>query len=231
MKVMSIIGSPRGMKGYTATVVQGIMKGAENAGAEIQIYSLSDLSVQSCRGCEICSKTGQCVIDDDYQTIKGDMLESDGLVLASPNYMHGVSSQMKAFIDRSYSLCHCQALKGKYSAAVITSGGPVLEWPQKYLTHVQEMMGCWIVGSMSAVQMQLDDKDERKQIMQSAANLGSRIVKAISGRKIFSDQEEERREFFEGMGRVVELLKDKWPYEFEYWQTHWGRGESSKVAS
>ncbi|MCP4714592.1 MAG: flavodoxin family protein [Deltaproteobacteria bacterium] len=225
MNVTSILSSPRGLKGYTATVLKGILEGVQRAGAETSMFSLSELSVQPCRGCETCSRTGQCVINDDYQSIREAILEADGFILASPNYMHGVTSQMKAFIDRSYSLCHCQALKGKYSAAVITSGGPFMEWPEQYLTHVLEMMGCWVVGSLPVAQLQLDDTAERKHVLRSAANLGRQTVEAIRSRKVFPDQAEDRRTFFEGMRLVVELHKDKWPYEFDYWQTRWGSGK------
>ena len=122
MKIISIIGSPHGMKGTTAQVANYILEGAENAGAETAIFSLSDLSVKPCKGCEVCGKTGTCVIDDDYKIIKHAMIEADGIILASPNYVGNVSTQLKAFIDRSNNQIHCQIMKGSYVAAVVTPG-------------------------------------------------------------------------------------------------------------
>ena len=153
------------------------------------------------------------------------MLEADGIILASPNYMHSISAQMKAFLDRSYSLCHCQMLKGKYGAAVVASGGPGFEMAEQYLMRVLGMLGCWTVGSVCAAQPQLDCEDERIRIMQEAADIGSRMAKAISSKEAFPDQESERQEFFEGIKMVVELHKEDWPFEYEYWESHWGLEE------
>ena len=61
MKVISIIGSPKGMKGNTGLLLNPMLEAAKNAGAEIEIYSLGDLSVLPCNGCqEACHTTGIC---------------------------------------------------------------------------------------------------------------------------------------------------------------------------
>jgi len=222
MKVISVIGSPHGMQGAAGSIVNCMTKAAQDAGAVTEIISLADSLVQPCRGCRVCAKTGQCVIDDDYGNIKKALLEADGIVLASPNYMHNVSAQMKAFLDRSFSLCHCQMLKGKYGAAVVTSGGPVLEMVEHYLMHVLSMCGCWTVGSICAAEPQLDDEDERTQIMQKAADLGNRVVKSIGNKEVFPDQQQQLQQFFEAAKMVVEFFKEEWPFEHEYWKSHWG---------
>jgi len=226
MKIISIIGSPHGTKGTTGPVVNGVMEAAKNAGAQTEIISLADNSVQPCRGCQVCSKTGQCVIEDDFSNIKKALLEADGIILASPNYMHNVSGQMKAFLDRCFGMCHCQMLKGKYGAVVVSSGGPVFEMVEDYLMHVLKIFGCWTVGNVCAVELQLTDEDERTKIMQEAYNLGTRIVKAIKGKETFPEQEQELDMFFEGMKMVVEMYKEDWPFEYEYWKSHWGVEES-----
>jgi multimeric flavodoxin WrbA len=50
MKLIAGTGSPNGMQGYTGPVVKSIMEEARNAGAETEIFSLSDSSVQPCQG-------------------------------------------------------------------------------------------------------------------------------------------------------------------------------------
>jgi len=222
MKVISIIGSPHGIKGIAGSIVNCMMKAAKDAAAITEIISLADSLVQPCKGCRVCAKTGQCTIDDDYANIKKALLEADGIVLASPNYMHNVSAQMKAFLDRSFSLCHCQMLKGKYGVAVVTSGGPVLEMVEQYLMHVLSMFGCWKVGSICAAELQLKNEDERMQIMQKAADLGKRVVKSIRNKEIFPDQQQELLQFFESAKMVVEFFKEEWTFEYDYWKSHWG---------
>ena len=222
MKIIAIIGSPHGMKGNTAPIVNEILKSAQNVGAQTEIFLLSELLVNPCRGCEVCCKTGKCVIDDDFIKIRNAMLDADGIILASPNHMYNVSAQMKALLDRCYSTCHCQTLKGKYSAVVVTSGGPDAGVGEEYLLYVLGKLGLWTVGSICAVIGQLADEEERSKIMESAVSLGRRMVKAIKKKETFEDQENERNEFFEMVRAMITMQKDIWPYEYEYWKSHWG---------
>jgi hypothetical protein len=57
--------------------------------------------------------------------------------------------------------------------------------------------------------------------MESAANLGSRIVKAIRNKEVFPDQAAERSEFFEMLKCVAAMQKEVWPFVYEYWNSHW----------
>ena len=222
MKVISIIGSPHGMNGSTGPVVKNLLEAAQKAGAETEAFSLADLSIQPCKGCEVCSKTGTCVIDDDFDVIKNAMIEADGVIFASPNYMYNVSGQMKILFDRCNSLCQCQMMVGKYGATVMTSGGPYTGVGEEYLLLILGRMGFWKAGSIYAIQAQLTDEDERAKIMESAANLGNRVVKAIRSKEIFPDQEAERNEFFETLKCVATMQKEVWPFAYEYMNSRWG---------
>jgi len=222
MKVIAINGSPHGRKGTTSKVVNSILEGVENDGAETVSFFLSDLTVKPCKGCEVCAKTGTCVIDDDYSMIKQAVIEADGIILASPNYVGNVCAQLKAFIDRSQNLIHCQMMKGTYGAAVVTSGGIYGERVEEYLRFVLSLLGCWTIGSLSIYIPQLDDEDEGAQIRQSATDIGSRMVKAISSKEKFPDQEADLEEKFEMFKGFVQMFEDRWPFKYEYWKTHRG---------
>jgi len=93
---------------------------------------------------------------------------------------------------------------------------------EDYLMHVLDIFGCWRVGTICAVELQLMDEDERVKIKQEAYNLGDRMVKAIKDKEIFPEQEQALQMFFEGMAMVVEMKKEEWPFEYEYWKSHWG---------
>lgn len=103
MKVLGIIGSRR-KKGNTFQLVNSVLKGAENQGAETQLIFLGDYNIAPCIGCEGCKDSFRCVINDDMQKIYPLLDEADGIVLGSPTYWYNVTSDMKAFIDRCYSL-------------------------------------------------------------------------------------------------------------------------------
>ncbi len=103
IKVLGIAGSPR-RNGNTDVLLQRVMAGAAEQGAEIKTVVLSELDIAPCRHCDGCLKTGKCVVNDDMQWLHIDLREADRIVLASPIFFMGLTAQTKAMIDR------CQAL-------------------------------------------------------------------------------------------------------------------------
>lgn len=222
MKLISILGSPRGIKGYTGSLVKYVLEAAQNAGAETELFSLADLSVHPCKGClEVCHTKGACHQKDDFEIIENAMIEADGIIYASPNYNLTVSAQMKALIDRGNLLLHCQKLRGKYVAMVVTSGGSDPEDVENYFKSILKLYGFWIVGSIGAVEAQFEDAEEKAKLMESATALGNRMVNAVKTQQTFPEQEDDRNQSFEIMKYMVMMLKDRWPVAWDYWNTHW----------
>ena len=123
MKIVSIIGSPRGTKGNTAALVKILLEGAKSQGATTKIIYIRGREVRPCKACDICHRDGVCPQKDGFNSIKEKILKADGIVLASPNYIINISAQLKAFLDRCCGLVHCQSFENKYGASVVTSGG------------------------------------------------------------------------------------------------------------
>jgi multimeric flavodoxin WrbA len=229
MKVISILGSPRGIKGYTGSLLKPVLEAAQNAGAETELFSLGDLLVKPCKGClEICHTKGKCHQKDDFEKIKNAMIEADGIIYASPNYNLTVSAQMKALIDRCGLMLHCQQLTGKYVAMVVTSGGSDPEDVVNYFRSIIKLYGFWIVGSIEAVEAQFEDAEEKAKLMESATALGNRMVNAIKNQEIFPEQEDDRNQSFEIMKYMVMMLKERWPVAWDYWNTHWEMEEENE---
>ena len=103
MKVLGIMGSPR-IKGKTDLLLDEALKGAESLGAEVEKLVVDELDIAPCKEYLGCFKDGNCVIRDDMDKIYPKLLEADVVIIASPMFFYGVSSQAKALIDR------CQAL-------------------------------------------------------------------------------------------------------------------------
>jgi multimeric flavodoxin WrbA len=226
MKIVAINGSGTGAAGATGQALTGVVEGARAAGAEVETFLLTKLTINPCKGCHTCQKTGQCIINDDYPKVREAMLKADGLVIASPNYISNVSAGIKALLDRSFSvLFHCQAMHGKYGAVVVASGGPLYQTVEDYLLHVTGTMGCWKVGSLAVASAQMDISDEREKTREEAKDLGRRLAEAIKTKQRFPDQEEQREMAFETMRWLVGTQKDTSPHEYEYWQKRWGFGE------
>ena len=69
MKIMGFSASPR-KEGNTAWIVNKILEGAKEQGAETQSWCFSDLDIKPCQGCFGCHKGDQgCVINDDMQKL------------------------------------------------------------------------------------------------------------------------------------------------------------------
>ncbi len=218
MQIIAVNGSPHGMAGNTGTLLRAVLDGAENAGADVETFSLANMDVHPCRGCNVCHKTGECAIKDDFQAIRNAMLKADAAVLASPNHIFNVSAQMKAFMDRCCGLLHCQALNDKYGAAVVTSGGGGEAEVEKYLLRFLRAIGCWTEGSVGAQTAQLADPARVAAVMESAQRLGADLVADIRERPAFLDQEREKTAFAERMKHLVISRKDEWPFEYAYWR-------------
>lgn len=125
-KVVAFIGSPR-KTGNTATLVNEVMRGAQEAGAETTVFGLYDMNIKPCQGCLACRKTGQCFIVDDFQDMYKQIIEADVVVFGSPVYLWQVSAQMKLLWDRLCGLFD-ENFKPRYAAKslimVYSQGSP-----------------------------------------------------------------------------------------------------------
>jgi multimeric flavodoxin WrbA len=102
VRILGIAGSPR-RGGNTDLLLEELMKGAASQGAETKTITLRALEFETCRHCDGCLKTGQCVVKDDMQDVYRELEQADLIVVASPVQFLGVTAHLKAMIDR----CQC----------------------------------------------------------------------------------------------------------------------------
>ncbi len=101
MKIIGITGSSRhGMN--TGTLVEKILDGARQQGAEVEHLYLGDYHLLPCQACEACRATRRCVLPDDMQRFHDAINSAQALVLGTPIYFDHVSAQLKLFLDRLY---------------------------------------------------------------------------------------------------------------------------------
>jgi multimeric flavodoxin WrbA len=103
MKILGIMGSPR-KGGNTEILLDGALEKARENGVSTFKISLRTKKIVPCNGCLKCTLTGKCVIKDDMQEVYEKMLESDGIILATPVYFWSMTSLTKITMDRTYSL-------------------------------------------------------------------------------------------------------------------------------
>jgi len=219
MNIVGINGSPHGPEGTTGSLLSKAAKAAQAAGAAVTTLVVSDYQVSPCRACDVCHRTGTCAVQDDFPRFKDALLAADGIILASPNYLSSVSAQLKDVMDRCCGLLHCQALRGKYSAAIVTSGGGGQEQVQEYILGFMRNMGTWTVGGAGATAATLADPATRPAALEAAAKLGAELVRAISSKTTYPEQEAQRSAFARLMQQLVSSRSDEWTYEADYWRS------------
>jgi multimeric flavodoxin WrbA len=102
-KIVCLMGSPRS-KGNSATLARRFCETAERLDASVQTFSLNKLTYRGCQACMACkTKLDHCALKDDLADVLSAARAADILVIATPTYYGEVSSQVKAFIDRTYS--------------------------------------------------------------------------------------------------------------------------------
>lgn len=104
MKVLGICGSPKKSNSTTLFALNKALDAVKNSGIETDILNLADYKFSGCIDCGYCRKQLDCSQKDDFQKDIISILnnsEYGAFIFASPVYFGGISSQMKAFIDRS----------------------------------------------------------------------------------------------------------------------------------
>lgn len=97
--ILILSASPR-KNGNSNILCHQFMKGAEDAGHQVELISLYDKNIGFCRACYACFKTGKCVLKDDMTEILDKIQAADVLVVATPTYFLTMNGKLKNTIDR-----------------------------------------------------------------------------------------------------------------------------------
>jgi len=213
MKVLGISASPRKSKSNTFLLLREVLSGVEKEGGEAEVVHLCDFRIGFCRHCESCHKTLMvCPVKDDTHLLLTKVLGSDGILFASPVYINHITGYLKTLFDRSSHFIHCQRLLGKYTGAVATAGGGPQEMVLEYIHHFSSICGAQYVGGVSTVVPVTDE------IRKRAREMGRTLAEAIKNKAEFPNEIEQirsRRDYFR---RVMELHKNEWSEEYQYWK-------------
>ncbi len=96
---MILSSSPR-RGGNSDTLCDEFLRGAQEAGHEVEKIFLEDKTIHYCTGCGVCNEGKPCPQKDDAPEIVRKMVAADVIVLATPVYFYAMSAQMKTLIDR-----------------------------------------------------------------------------------------------------------------------------------
>lgn len=133
MKILVLNGSPR-VNGATKQMINAFVEASPNTN-QIEVVDVAKMNIHGCLACEYCHTRGNgtCIQKDDMQEIYNKMKDADTLILAAPIYYHGLSAQLKAVIDRFYSIVYPRNNTNiKNVAMFIASGDSHMETGAKF---------------------------------------------------------------------------------------------------
>ena len=102
MRIVIYYGSIHKTRGNTYIIIDEFARGAEEAGAEVDVVLLAEKEINNCLACLKCwTRTpGMCVLKDDMAELLEKFMNADIVVMATPVYGHNVTGIIKTFLDR-----------------------------------------------------------------------------------------------------------------------------------
>lgn len=103
-KIAVLLGSPR-KNGNTEILVNSFVSGIDMKKNSVEVIRVTENKVGGCIGCNFCYRDSDhnCIQKDDMQELYKKLADADVIVIATPIYFYGVSSQLKSIVDRLHN--------------------------------------------------------------------------------------------------------------------------------
>ena len=176
MKILAISCSPR-KQGNTEILLNQALQGAQQDGAEVELFSVAGKSIAPCDGCSSCGKAGKCHINDDMQELYPKLLEADGIIFGTPIYFYNMVAYCKAVMDRTIMLNHPERnLSNKVGGIVVVAGslGIIDALKDLYFYFISRRM--LPGGFIAAYARPKGEVKDMEECMKATYNLGRQIV-------------------------------------------------------
>ena len=122
MKIILVNGSSH-IKGTTMKVLEEMLQVFEREGISTEVVQLGAKPIADCLQCNVCKKTGVCVIKDDgVNEFIEKAREADGFIFATPVYFAHPSGRIFSFLDRVF---YANSKNGIYDAFQFKPGAAV----------------------------------------------------------------------------------------------------------
>ena len=103
-KKVLVISTSLRPRSNSEALADEFVRGAAEAGHEVEKISLRGKQIAFCNGCMACQQLKTCAIKDDMIPIIQQMHDADIIAFATPIYYYEMSGQMKTLIDRANAL-------------------------------------------------------------------------------------------------------------------------------
>lgn len=140
-KVLVLMSSAR--KGAnTDLMADEFIRGAQEAGHEVEKIMVARLNIKGCIGCRMCrAKGNRCVQKDDMTDLYDKLLAADVIAFASPVYFYNVNAQMKLLMDRTFAIE--PDWKDKKAYLITTGAAPIESYYENIKMSFRNYISCF----------------------------------------------------------------------------------------
>jgi multimeric flavodoxin WrbA len=191
--VLCIAGSPR-RHGNSEQMLDALAAGVRAEGARVVRLVASEAGVKWCRGCNACSKTGQCVQRDGMDAVYEMLDGADAIVVATPVYFATVPAVLKLIFDRCqpywarrYVLGEPAPALKRPGAILVVGGGGDPYGTACAVTVVRSAFAVLSVSGETLVECvgpdAARDIAERPEALEQARRTGAELVAAVRSQR------------------------------------------------
>ncbi len=111
-RIIALLGSPL-LSGNSAKLLDEAIRGARDAGCDVEKIAVTTLEFQACREIFYCREHEACAMKDDMTKMYDKFREIDGIIVASPVMTMGIPGRLKSFMDRFQVYFMAKYMRGK----------------------------------------------------------------------------------------------------------------------
>lgn len=182
MNIVAIVGGPR-VEGNTSYLVDQALAEAQKLGIGTEKFVLTSYLVAPCQGHDDCESQTVCKLTDDGTKIMEKFRTADGVIIATPVHNLNVSTQLKAFIDRTrFFRSHNMKIEAKHGACIAiaanTGTDETLAILKRYLQSRSNISpdSMLVLGGRARA---LGDAKKNATLTEEARHLGRQIAEKL----------------------------------------------------
>ncbi|MCP4177922.1 MAG: flavodoxin family protein [bacterium] len=196
MKILAINSSSRPNKtSKTYLMLNHLVKGISNAGADVEMINLRDKKIKNCVGCFNCwvKTDGKCTLNDDMTNeLFCKWKSADIVIYATPLFVHHMNAVMSAFHERRLpntlpffqkkrdKTAHPLRHKSPKAVWLAVCGFPEISEFEIFSNYIKRTYHCNLIGEIyrSAAETMIEKKYKHKlkEILHATEQAGKEIV-------------------------------------------------------
>ncbi len=218
-KVLALSGSPR--KGDSYKVVKLLIEHMQEYGdVELEFVTIRKFKIEYCRGCLACMRKGEdhCPLKDDVPMIREKMCNADAVLFVSPVYVHSITAPIKNLFDRMAYYLHRPCFHDKQAMLISTTELSGLKEALHHLKFPVKAMGFNLVDEIGVIAPAFNEPGPYREkmlvnIRHAAEKLYGQMSVDETAKPSMADVV-----FFNKIRTKIQMHKDRFPADYQYWQ-------------